>query len=166
MTRATIVVQAPLRSGARSAAAAARKLGRAIFAVPGWPWDPLAEGCLAEIAAGALPIISVDGLLIALGHAADPSEPAVSSDPSEKDEPTTRRPSLPPSSAPTPTLLETLPPTCKTVVEAMGERAIYVDELCAKTGLSPAVVHEALLTLTLQAVLVEGPGGQFRLASV
>ena len=52
-----IIVQAPLRSGARSTAAAARRMNKAVWAVPASPWDPRGAGCLAEILAGARPLL-------------------------------------------------------------------------------------------------------------
>ena len=42
----------------------------------------------------------------------------------------------------------------------------HLDDLCEKTGLTAALVQEALLTLTLEAVLVEGPAGWFRRSNV
>ena len=39
MTMVTVVVQAPIKSGARSTANAARKLRRPLFIVPSAPWD-------------------------------------------------------------------------------------------------------------------------------
>ena len=53
MVEHVIVVQAPLRSGARSTMAAARRMGKTTWAVPGAPWDNASEGCLLEIEAGA-----------------------------------------------------------------------------------------------------------------
>jgi len=48
-----VVVQAPSRSGARSTTAAARRMGKRVWAVPAAPWDTNSSGCLDEIAAGA-----------------------------------------------------------------------------------------------------------------
>lgn len=48
-----VIVQAPARSGARSTTAAARRMGKEVWAVPSSPWEVAGAGCLAEIRAGA-----------------------------------------------------------------------------------------------------------------
>jgi len=58
-----VLVQAPARSGARSTVAAARRMGKTIWAVPASPWENVAEGCLLEIAAGARVLSSPTQLL-------------------------------------------------------------------------------------------------------
>ena len=60
---ATVVVQAPVRSGARNAAHVARKLGRPLFVVPSAPWIDKGAGCLLELKLGARPLGSVADLL-------------------------------------------------------------------------------------------------------
>lgn len=57
MVEHVVVVQAPIRSGARSTMAAARRMGKTTWAVPGSPWDTLAEGCMREIELGAKPLV-------------------------------------------------------------------------------------------------------------
>ena len=52
------------------------------------------------------------------------------------------------------------------VLAAIGPRPIHVDEACERAGLPLPAVTGALLTLTLQAVVVEGPAGFFRRAAV
>ncbi|MET0287430.1 MAG: DNA-processing protein DprA, partial [Polyangiales bacterium] len=54
LARITIVVQAPVQSGALSTAAHARKLGRPLMAVPFAPWEVRGAGCLELLAEGAL----------------------------------------------------------------------------------------------------------------
>ena len=49
----TVVVRAPLRSGALSTARWAMKQGRQVFVIPGSPDDPTAQGCLAALKTGA-----------------------------------------------------------------------------------------------------------------
>jgi hypothetical protein len=45
---------------------------------------------------------------------------------------------------------------------AASKRALHLDELAEKTSLPSRTVQGALLTLTLKAVVVEGPAGFFR----
>jgi DNA processing protein len=54
----------------------------------------------------------------------------------------------------------------RAVLQALAEGVRHVDDLCLETGLPAPLVQEALLTLTLEAVLVEGPVGWFRRLSV
>ncbi len=61
-----VVVESPIRSGARNAAAHARRLGRPLFVVPVPPWHGNGRGCLAELRLGAQVLISVKDLLRAL----------------------------------------------------------------------------------------------------
>lgn len=183
----TVVVQAPLKSGARSAAAAARKLGRPLLVVPASPWDPHGAGCFAELCLGATSLTTDADVFRALGvrPPARPLAPAVAApprppSPAPARASTPRKPVRPPSDdaptlvgdAPTlfapalvPSLPLDLPAPFQTVLQATGPRPLHVDDLCALTGLSAPLVHEALLTLTLHAVLVEGPSGCFRRTS-
>jgi len=62
MSTFTVVVRAPLRSGALSTARWAIKQGREVFVVPGSPDDPTAKGCLAAIKTGAKILTEVTDL--------------------------------------------------------------------------------------------------------
>lgn len=64
---AVVVVEAARSGGSLSTAAHARRLGRPVFAVPGVPWDPRAEGTNALLAGGALVCRSADDCVVALG---------------------------------------------------------------------------------------------------
>ena len=63
---ATIVVEAAPRSGSLITARMANEQGREVFAVPGSPLDPRAQGCNALIRKGATLIQSADDVLEAL----------------------------------------------------------------------------------------------------
>jgi len=178
LTQATVVVQAPIKSGARSTARFARRLGRPLFVLPASPWDLSSAGNLAELELGARPLADERRLFELLG-VPPPSFPAPAtlvphvrasmtprflpplSLPPLSLPPLSLPPlSLPPLSLPPP--LGDLSPACEAVFGSTGNTPCHPDDLCAKTGLSAALVQEALLTLTLQAVLVEGPAGWFR----
>jgi DNA processing protein len=51
------------------------------------------------------------------------------------------------------------------ILSALRDTPLHLDELCDLLGLEPRALAPALLTLTLQAVVVEGPAGFFRRAS-
>ncbi len=68
MSRAIIVVEAALRSGSLITARFAAEQGRDVFAVPGSPLDPRAEGTNKLIKDGASMVTSIDDLIITLGE--------------------------------------------------------------------------------------------------
>jgi DNA processing protein len=53
----------------------------------------------------------------------------------------------------------------RAVVAAIGDGPTHLDEVCERTRLTPKVIAAIVLTLTLRAVVVEGPAGFFRRAS-
>lgn len=67
LSRATVVVEAPRRSGALITARLAVELGREVLAVPGSPLQEASEGCLDLIAQGARMCRSEEDLREALG---------------------------------------------------------------------------------------------------
>jgi DNA processing protein len=163
LTQATVVVQAALVSGARSTAAHARRLHRPLFVVPASPWDSASAGNLAELKLGARVLASDAQLFQQLGL---PPPPA---DPSTKPEQKPSAPAeltLPGRDSSLDPVLEGLAESHRAVLQATKNKPRHLDDLCAETGLTAALVHEALLTLTLEAVLVEGPAGWFRRVSV
>jgi DNA processing protein len=161
MTSATIVVQAPIISGARSTANAARKLGRPLFIVPGAPWETISEGNVLELGKKGARVFDELELCRALGveeggvmkewgrarakerESASASAEAGAGESAEVD-------------------LNGLSDAAQKVFLATSTTPRHSDDLCSKTGLATALVQEALLTLTLHAVLVEGPCGWFR----
>lgn len=60
--------------------------------------------------------------------------------------------------------LDGLLPEARAVLAALGDRPSHIDQVSEKTGLSSVVVSATLLTLTLEAVVVEGPVGSYRRA--
>ena len=72
ISRAVIVVEAALRSGSLITARYAAEQGREVFAVPGSPMDPRAEGTNKLIKDGANMLTSVDDVVEALRMALPP----------------------------------------------------------------------------------------------
>ena len=176
----TVVIQAGLQSGARSTAAAARRLGRPLCVVPHTPWDEVGRGCALELALGARAITTAAEVIAAMNGAPPP-----------RPDPAPRRhrsaaPLLPfgqksatisassprglPDSSEGPTLPgpDAIPPPLwlkgpeQAIFAALDGTARHLDELCERSGEPPRVVTAALLMLTLQTVVVEGPAGFFR----
>jgi DNA processing protein len=148
---AMVVVQAPVVSGARSASAAARGCGRPVFVVPAYPWDSLGAGNLAEARLGAHLLADERALTDFLAvRPLPPEHPEPLS--SERSEP------LPLDLA----AASALSPACRTVLAVVSVTPRHHDEIAEETGLGATALEEALLTLTLLAVLVEGPSGRYR----
>jgi DNA processing protein len=149
LTCATFVIEAGLASGARGTAAAARKLGRLLAAVPHPPWCARGAGNALELELGASALTSLRAaqkLLSGLGV-------TLTTAPS-RERASTARAARP--------LARELSEAEGAVWKALGNTAIHVEELCEKTGLAFGATTAALLTLTLAAVVVEAPAGFYR----
>jgi DNA processing protein len=157
--RATVVIQAGHQSGARSTAAAARRIGRVLCAVPHAPWDARGAGCALELALGARAITCAADVLRALGEPVERKK---------KTRPKARAPAstlaLALSSEHEVGSRAELSPDERAVLRVLSELPVHVDEVCEAAGLPPSRVVGLLLTLTLQAVVVEGPAGFYRRA--
>ena len=178
LTQATVVVQAPVKSGARSTAKHARRLGRPLFVTPAWPWDLQGEGNLLELRLGRcfLPTKTCSSISsasrasrrpLSLARAQAVERPSPPSTRACKPRRTLRAPPAE-SAEGLVALVEEPPhlsPSCAAIFRATSATPKHLDDLCFLTGLSAALVQEALLTLTLEAVLVEGPAGCFRRAT-
>jgi DNA processing protein len=155
LAHATVLVQAPLRSGARNAAHVARKLGRLLYAVPSSPWTEQGLGCILELKLGARPLGGIRDLLAGLSeigvHGNGSSlqlKLALDAQPARK--PRTR-------STKSRTIDETQPGTrlqpedrdLQLVLLALGRGCRSVDQVCAATGWAPPKIQAALLRLTL-----------------
>ncbi len=154
LAHAVVVVEARHRSGARNAAAWARRLARPLLAVPSAPWISTGLGCILELRLGARLCTGSEDVLRALEESlVIPSRP----------------PTPPPASEPYSEQLA-LP---LGLVEAGGElervaRAVlagarHLDRVCEAAGLPPASAQRHLLTLTLEGVLVADAVGGFGL---
>ncbi len=173
LTEATVVIQAGLASGARSTAAAARRVGRPLCVVPHAPWEEQGQGCAHELArGGALAIYSVGDVLAALGRPAPPPVPRVrrarqgrgrsgggarGAEAAGQGE--LRLPAVERVEA-----IEALEGDEEAVHAALDAQPRHFDEVCERSGLAAPGAAGALLTLTLRAVVAEGPAGFFRRA--
>ena len=157
LTQATVVVQAPLQSGARSTARFARRLRRPLYVIPAPPWDSLGAGNLAEAALGARMLADEGELFDQLGV------PRIRTPPLAAAKHSRAPPSVPGATTASQAFsVEHLSPECQAVLQVLSSTPLHLDELCGRSGLPIALVQGALLTLSLQAVLVEGPAGCFR----
>jgi DNA processing protein len=172
LTQATVIVQAPLKSGARSTAGFARRLGRPLVIVPAHPWEPLGAGNLAEMKLGGRLLADETMLFDLLAVPRPQRPPAAPKVNSARPRQTGKEKSTVPCATPDAeqpsdfaTACKALSPACRTVLGATSARPRHLDDICARSGMHAAEVQGALLTLSLEAVLVEGPPGWFRRAS-
>jgi DNA processing protein len=171
MTGATVVVQAPFKSGARSTSRWARRLRRPVFVVPVPPWEDLGEGNCAELRLGGIPLTDPGELLRRLTGAlfvGGFGEPNAGE--REHKRRATATLDLQTAGVPAPD-----DPMCAPLTDASVRQAVlalasetprHAEDFCARSGFASGAVHQALLTLTLDAVLVEGPVGWFRSVTI
>jgi DNA processing protein len=139
---ATIVVEAPVRSGARITAGLALELGRPVFIAPGRIGDWATAGSLALLReTPARPLVGLDEMVEDLGYL-DPPADATTTAASGAD--------LGMAHRSTETLLQMLGPTEQTVARSLLESPAGLDALVARTGLPPAVVSSAVTLLLMR----------------
>jgi len=130
---ATIVVEAPRRSGALITARHALEQGRPVLALPGRPGDPSVAGCLALLReTPARPFAGLDEMIVDLGYDAPPAGATV-----------TARLSLAAA-------LELLGPAERAVAQRLAKGPAGADALVSETGLAPPIVSGALTLLLLR----------------
>ena len=139
-----LIVEAARRSGTLVTARMAGEQGREVFALPGHPLDPRAEGTNALLKSGATLVTEPDDVLQALSPLLrEPLSPArapggltVRQEALPLDEPRTTPASL-------------VEADRSRLLEALGPAPTDVDELARATGLSPRAIQIGLLELAL-----------------
>jgi DNA processing protein len=147
LTLATLVAQARETGGTRCTARVARRLGRPLMVVPDAPWCKKGRGSALELAIGATPIASAADLQTMLRNTALSAGAQL--------ELFAGRRAIPHPQ---------LEPNERTVFESMSDVPMHPDRLCDATGLPYRTVSQALLMLSLEGVVLEGPTGHFRRA--
>jgi DNA processing protein len=149
LAHVVVVVEAGFISGALNAAKWARLLGRPLLIVPHSPWSPKGRGCLLELQRGASLCLGPRDILEQLdrmllsplpldGRPVQPTLPFGDALPGPKAD-------------------------LDRVRAAIAAGATHLDQIADLTGLSPAVVHRQILTLTLDGVLAPDPSGRLLL---
>ncbi len=147
MARAAIVVEAAVRSGSLITARLAAEQGREVFAVPGSPLDPRAEGTNRLIREGATLVTSANQVLEVLLQQHRIEETMFL----EPDSGFEREPGA--DGADRNKLLTLLSPS-----------PIGVDDLIRESGIRPAAVLSVLLELELAGRITRSPRGLVSLA--
>lgn len=136
-----IIIEAAARSGTLVTARYANELGREVFAVPGHPLDPRAEGTNRLIKQGATLVTEANDIL-------DVLRPLLSFKEREFDFAAPMSPPLPPP-APAPVADIPTDDIVKAVLTALGPAPVTVDTIARQIGLNARSVQIALLELDL-----------------
>ncbi|WP_442936378.1 DNA-processing protein DprA [Nostoc sp.] len=143
LSRAILVMEAPLKSGALITATYANEFGRDVYALPGRLDDYPSQGCLKLLSQGASFILKeLDELLTMLG--AIPQIDAIEA-----------------STAPE-QLMPTLSPELQTVMNAIASDALPFDFIVQQTGMAAGSVSGALLQLELMGFISQLPGMRYQ----
>ncbi|BAY12272.1 DNA-processing protein DprA [Calothrix sp. NIES-2098] len=144
LSRAILVIEAPLKSGALITATYANDFGRDVYALPGRLDDYPSQGCLKLISQGASIILKeLDELLKMLG--AIPQIDIVAE-------------SLPPQQL----SLPDLSPELQQVIDAIAVDTLPFDFIVQQTGLAAGSVSSALLQLELMGLVSQLPGMRYQ----
>ncbi|MEN9223780.1 MAG: DNA-processing protein DprA, partial [Thermostichus sp. BF3_bins_97] len=151
LCRATLVMEAPERSGALITAYLANDYGREVYALPGNIDTAAARGCLNLIRSGAGMILGIDHLLAELGL----TEGAQGSPGTA---PKTATPTDP-AGAPHP-----VEPEQQRLWQLLGSDPISIDALAQATQMEITTLSSTLLIMELEGWLIQLPGMRYRRA--
>jgi DNA processing protein len=143
-----LIVEAAKRSGSLITARLALEQGREVFAVPGSPLDPRAEGSNELLKQGATMVTQTDDVITVLRPILGPQVEL----PMEEPEPTCV-PRAEPSTG-----------ERSRIVSLLGPTPVPIDDLIRLSGSSPATVRTILLELELAGRLERHGGGLVSLA--
>ncbi|MEN9226263.1 MAG: DNA-processing protein DprA [Thermostichus sp. HHBFW_bins_43] len=154
LCRATLVMEAPERSGALITAYLANNYGREVYALPGNIDTAAARGCLNLIRGGAGMILGVDNLLEELGLARSAS--GVGTQGSSDTTPNSSSQNGP-TAGPT-------EPEQQLLWQLLGSDPISIDALAQATQMEMTTLSSTLLIMELEGWLVQLPGMRYRRA--
>jgi DNA processing protein len=168
----TVVVEAARRSGSLITARFSLDLGREVFAVPGSPLDPRAEGTNDLLKQGATLVTSardiVDVLAPIIASGPPPAGGAEEGGPSPVLEPLWDELDFVGEDAPLFALAEEGPEAsadpAERIVALLGPMPVELDELVRAAGLPPGVVRSVLVELDLAGRLERHGGNLVSLA--
>jgi DNA processing protein len=142
-----VIIEAAKRSGSLITARLALEQGREVFAVPGSPLDPRAEGTNSLIKQGATPVTEADDILSVLRPIMGAAPPLLREESEE-----TEKAGAEPAADERTRILALLSPT-----------PVSIDDLIRVSGTSPRVVRMVLLELEIAGRLERHGGGMISL---
>jgi DNA processing protein len=140
-----VVVEAAKRSGSLITARLALEQGREVFAVPGSPLDPRAEGTNSLIKQGATPVTEADDIISVLQPIMGTELPAQERD--SEDEETAQQANDPE------------PDDRARIVALLSPTPVSIDDLIRLSGTSPRIVRMVLLELEIAGRIERHGGG-------
>jgi DNA processing protein len=151
LSRATLVMEAPQRSGALITAYMANDYGRDVYVLPGTLDNPRATGCLGLMTKGAQLILGEGHLLELLGTIPVLDRPQTTAAP-------VYMPNLSPELS---AIFSALQEFCQT----SGQPSVSFDQLIQGCQQPASAVSSALLQLELLGLVTQLPGMKYALAS-
>lgn len=154
LCRATLVIEAPQKSGSLITARLANEYGREVYALPGSLDNAKAKGCLYLISQGAQLILGEAQLLDMLGALPQMDLPAK----------TQQLSLLSQSGTPEPIPLEpvNLDPELQQVWQAVATEPVALDLIVQSAGLATGSVLSALAQLELMGLVAQLPGMRYQ----
>ena len=153
MTLGTIVVEAPLRSGALITTRVALEYNREVMAVPGKIDSPLSKGSNLLIKQGAKLVESVEDVTEALGHIGQQLQEHVSES-AEKTREKVEAPLFDVSQL-------KLSKAEKMIYDCLGHEPVHIEQIIAEADLSPGSINAGLISLQLKGLIKQLPGSSF-----
>lgn len=150
LTRATLVLEAPEKSGALITARYANDFNRDVYTLPNSPDIPQAKGCLRLLTQGATPILDSEELLEQLG--AIPQLDVANTDHSQQ------LSLLDVLSPPPPDLA----PEWTAILQVLSLDPLPFDSIVQATGQGTGEVSSVLLQLELQGLVTQLPGLRYQ----
>ncbi len=147
LSQGVIVIEARRKSGSLITARFAADQGRDVFAVPGFPQDPRAQGGNDLIKSGAVLVQSADDVIAELSG-------------SRLSEPDTPQWKSEPASDATDADMEAVRTA---VIEGLNAVPLPIDALLRSINASPGTVHLVLLEMELAGRVARHPGGRLSL---
>ena len=167
LAHVVVVVQAGFRSGARNAAAQARRLGRPLLVVPSAPWVGRGVGCLEELRLGARLCTGSADVLGALVEAGCTPIPVTKARPRASYKVKSKRRGSGAAACPDDGPIaggfgndSKRSSNTEQVLELVRAGADHPDQISARAGLSASETQRVLLTLRLRGVLACDPTGR------
>ena len=143
-----VIVEAAKRSGSLITARLALEQGREVFAVPGSPLDPRAEGTNSLIKQGATPVTEADDIVSVLRPIIGADLPTREDDTDEAEK----------------SQAEPAPDERARVIALLSPAPVSLDDLIRLSGTSPRIVRMVLLELEIAGRIERHGGGLVSLA--
>jgi len=153
LSLATIVIEAPLNSGALITAHAALDYGREVMAVPGRVDSHLNAGPHKLIKEGAKLVENVEDVMEALGYIGEQLKEHVTQAAHQADEKVAR--------ATRAAADLKLTGDERRIYDCLSKEASHIEQIITDAGLSPGSVNAALVSLQLKGLVKQLPGSMF-----